>query len=463
MDAHILSVWRAGRAGSRWYLRLAVVDTGISYTKSRGLSIAYAVRGDGPIDLVIAPGFVSHIEAALEQPALEGFLNRLASFARVIVFDKAGTGLSDPIEEVTTLEERMEDLVAVLDAVGSEHVALFGVSEGAPMCALFAASHPERTRALIMYGSYAKGIADDDYPWAPLREQVELGAEMIEELWGTGVLLDVYAPSRAEDPEFARWWARYQRLAASPGMAKAVARLAAEVDIREVLPAISAPTLVLHRSGDLLWPVEGARFVSEQIEGARLVVCDGIDHFPFAGDTDQLLSEIETFLTGSRAEPDPERQLLTVLFTDIVDSTRRGAELGDRRWRHLLEGHDVVVREQLSRFRGQEVKTTGDGFLATFDGPARGIHCARAIAEGVQPLEIEVRAGLHTGECEVRGDDIAGIAVNIGARISALADPGQVLVSSTVRDLVVGSDFDFEPRGEHALKGVPGEWSLFSV
>jgi class 3 adenylate cyclase len=439
------------------------VNADISYTKSRGLSIAYSVRGDGPIDLVVVPGFVSHLEAGLEQPAIAGFLRRLSSFARVIVFDKAGTGLSDPVEDATTLEERMEDLVAVLDAVGAERVALFGVSEGAPMCALFAATHPERARALIMYGSYAKGIGTEDYPWAPAREQVEMGGEMIELEWGSGVFLDVYAPSRADDPEFARWWAQYQRLSASPGMAKAVARLAAEVDIREVLPAISVPTLVLHRSGDLLWPVEGAEFVSEQIEGSRFVVVDGIDHFPFVGDTDALLSEVETFLTGSSAEPHPERQLLTVLFTDIVDSTRRGAELGDRRWRELLEGHDDVVREQLARYRGQEVKTTGDGFLATFDGPARGIQCAQAISQGVRPLEIEVRAGLHTGECEIRGEDIGGIAVNIGARISTLAGPSEVLVSSTVRDLVVGADFDFESRGSHALKGVPGEWSLFSV
>jgi class 3 adenylate cyclase len=439
------------------------VEAEVSYTKSRGMNIAYAVNGEGPIDLVVVPGFVSHLEAAFEQPAIGRFIRRLTSFARVIVFDKAGTGLSDPVEEATTLEQRMEDLTAVLDAVGCERVALFGVSEGAPMCALFAASHPARTRALIMYGSYAKGVADEDYPWAPLQAQVELGSEMIEEEWGRGVLLDVYAPSRAEDPDFVRWWARYQRLAASPGMARAVARLAAEVDIREVLPAISAPTLVLHRSGDLLWPVEGAEFVSKQIEGARFVVCEGVDHFPFVGDTEALLSEVEDFLTGSRAEPDPERQLLTVLFTDIVDSTRRGAELGDRRWRELLEGHDEIVRAQLGRFRGREVKTTGDGFLATFDGPARGIQCAQAITRGVRPLGIEVRAGLHTGECEVRGDDIAGITVNIGARVSALAGSGEVLVSSTVRDLVVGSDFEFEPRGAHTLKGVPGEWSLFAV
>jgi class 3 adenylate cyclase len=314
-----------------------------------------------------------------------------------------------------------------------------------------------------MYGSYARGIATEDYPWAPVREQVELGSEMIEEEWGSGVLLDVYAPSVAGDPDFATWWAQYQRLAASPGMAKSVAQLAAEVDIREVLPAIKVPTLVLHRSGDLLWPVDGAEFISQQIEGSRLVVSEGIDHFPFVGDTEPLLSEVEAFLTGSRAEPDPDRRLLTVLFTDIVDSTKRGAELGDRRWRELLELHDRTVRDQIDRHRGRAVKSTGDGFLATFDGPARGIRCAQGIAAAIRPLGIEVRAGLHTGECEIRGEDIAGIAVNIAARVSDLAGPSEVLVSSTVRDLVVGSDFDFEPRGAQALKGIPGEWGLFAA
>jgi class 3 adenylate cyclase len=439
------------------------VDPEISYAKSRGLSIAYSVTGDGPLDLVIVPGFVSHLEGAFGQPAIANSMRRLGSFARVIVFDKPGTGLSDPAEGASTLEERMEDMTAVLDAAGVDHVALFGISEGAPMSALFAATHPKRTQALVMYGSYARGIATEDYPWAPERVQVEMGAEMIEEEWGSGVLLEVYAPSKLGDAAFERWWGQYQRLSASPGMAKAVAELASEVDIREVLPAISVPTLVLHREGDLLWPVEGARFIAGKIEGAKLVECEGIDHFPFAGDSEAVISEVESFLTGSQRIPEPERQLLTVLFTDIVDSTETGAELGDRRWRELLEGHDAVVRERLDRFRGQEVKTTGDGFLATFDGPARAIACAREISAAVQPLGIEVRAGLHTGECEIRGDDIAGITVNIGARISALAGAGEVLVSRTVKDLVVGSDIDFEERGAHPLKGVPGEWAVFAA
>ena len=435
----------------------------ISYAKSRGLSIAYSVAGDGPLDLVVVPGFVSHQEAAFRQPAIARAMRRLSSFARVIGFDKPGTGLSDPAKGPSTLEERMEDLTAVLDAVGAERAALFGVSEGAPMCALFAASHPARTEALIMYGSYAKGIATDDYPWAPMQVQADMGGEMIEEEWGTGVMLEVYAPSKVDDPDFARWWAQYQRQAASPGMARAVAELASEVDIRDVLPAISVPTLVLHRTGDQLWPVEGARYISEQIEGAKFVECEGIDHFPFVGDSDALFSEVESFLTGSRRMPELERQLLTVMFTDIVDSTQRGAELGDRLWRNLLDGHDDVVREQIGRFRGEEVNTTGDGFLATFDGPARGIACASEITSAVRPLGIEVRAGLHTGECEIRGDDIGGITVNIGARISALAGPGEVLVSGTVKDLVVGSEIEFEPRGSHPLKGVPGEWDVFAA
>jgi class 3 adenylate cyclase len=274
-------------------------------------------------------------------------------------------------------------------------------------------------------------------------------------------MLEVYAPSKLDDPDFARWWAQYQRQAASPGMARATARLASEVDIREVLPAISVPTLILHRKHDSLWPVEGARYISEQIEGAELVELEGIDHFPFVGDSEAVFGEVESFLTGSRRMPEPERQLLTVMFTDIVDSTKRGAEMGDRLWHNLLDGHNEVVREQLERFRGREVSTAGDGFLATFDGPARGIACAEEITRAVRPLGIEVRAGLHTGEVEIRGEDIGGMTVNIGARISAMAGPGEVLVSGTVKDLVVGSDIEFEPRGSHPLKGVPGEWDVF--
>lgn len=435
----------------------------IAYAKSHGLSVAYAVLGSGPPDLVVVPGFVSHLEVALEHPAIAGALARLASFARVITFDKPGTGLSDPVDGAPTLEERMDDLAAVLDAAGVERAALVGISEGALMSALFAATHPGRTQALVMYGCYAKGLAAADYPWAPTRKQVDLAVRMIQEDWGRGAFLDLYAPSASGDAGFARWWARYERLAASPAMAEAVVTLAAASDIRRVLPAISVPTLVLHRRDDALLPVEGARFVAGRIPGARLVELTGVDHFPYTGDTEAFLDEIEAFLTGTRHAPDLNRQLLTVLFTDIVGSTERAAELGDRRWRTLLEHHNDAVREQLRRFRGDEVKTIGDGFLAIFDGPARGVQCAQAISRDARGLGIEIRAGLHTGECEMQESDITGMAVNIGARVCALAGPGDVLVSSTVKDLVVGSALAFEPRGSHLLKGVPGAWTLFAA
>jgi len=331
------------------------------------------------------------------------------------------------------------------------------------MSALFAATHADRTQALIMYGSYARGSATDDYPWAPEWDQVEAAAQMIDTEWGKGLWLDVYAPSVAADPEFARWWSHYQRVAASPAMAKAVVRLAAEIDIRDVLPAISAPTLVLHRSGDFLWPVEGARFVAESIPGARLVELAGEDHFPFAGDVELLLDEVESFLTGTRHAPESDRRLLTVLFTDIVESTEQLAELGDRRWRGLLERHDALIRAELKRHGGREIKTTGDGFLATFEGPARAIECAQAIVAGAGSLGIGIRAGVHTGECEVVGDDVAGMAVHIGARVGALACSGEVCVSGTVKDLVVGSGIEFSERGTRELKGVPGEWPIYRV
>jgi class 3 adenylate cyclase len=439
------------------------VDLEIAYAKSRGLNVAYSLAGDGPIDLVLAPGFVSHLEAGFELPAIERAVRRLTRFARVISFDKPGTGLSDPIDGPQTLEHRMEDLMAVLDDAGAERAALFGISEGAPMSALFAATHADRTRALIMYGSYARGSAADDYPWAPEWDQVEAAAQMIDAEWGKGLWLDVYAPSVAADPEFARWWSHYQRVAASPAMAKAVVRLAAEIDIRHVLPAISAPTLVLHRSGDFLWPVEGARFVAESIPGARLVELAGADHFPFAGDVELLLDEVESFLTGTRYASEPDRRLLTVLFTDIVESTEQLAVLGDRRWRGLLERHDALIRGELKRHGGREIKTTGDGFLATFEGPARAIECAQAIVAGAGSLGIEIRAGVHTGECEVVGDDVAGMAVHIGARVGALARSGEVWVSGTVKDLVVGSGIEFSERGTRELKGVPGEWPIYRV
>ncbi len=440
-----------------------MVEPQIAYAKSRGLKVAYGVVGDGPIDLVFVPGFVSHIEASFEFPPIERATRRLNRFARVITFDKPGTGLSDPVEGVSTLEERMEDLIAVLDAAGIERGALFGVSEGALMSALFAATHVDRVRALVMYGSYARGSWAEDYPWAPTPEQAAAGAELIEDGWGQGFWLDAIAPSFARDPELVRWWARYERQAASPAMARAITRLAVEIDIRDVLPAISVPTLVLHRTGDMTWPIDGARYIAERIPGAKLVELEGFDHFPFAGDVDALLDEVESFLTGARPVREADRRLLTVLFTDIVGSTERAAELGDRRWRAVLQRHDELVRAEIGRHGGRAVKATGDGFLATFEGPARAIECARTLAAATAPLGIEIRAGLHTGECELIGDDIGGMCVHLAARVCSLAGPGEVLVSRTVKDLVVGSGIEFSERGAHKLKGVPGEWELLSV
>jgi class 3 adenylate cyclase len=440
-----------------------VIEPQIAYTKSRGHNVAYAVVGDAPLALAFVPGFVSHIEAAFEFPPIQRVVRRLTRFARMITFDKPGTGLSDPVEGVPTLEERMEDLTAVLDAAGVERASLFGVSEGAPMSALFAATHVHRVEALVMYGAYAKGSWAEDYPWAPTPEQSAAGAELIEDAWGQGLWLDAFAPSFAGDPQLVRWWARYERQAASPAMAKAISRLASEVDIRDILPAISVPTLVLHRKGDMSWPVDGARYMAERIPGAKLVELDGPDHFPFAGDVDALIDEVESFLTGARPLREADRRLLTVLFTDIVGSTRRAAELGDRRWRTLLERHDELARAAIERAGGRAVKSTGDGFLATFEGPARAIECARALAASATPLGIEIRAGLHTGECELIGDDIGGMCVHLAARVSGLAAAGEVLVSRTVKDLVVGSGIEFSERGAHELKGVPGSWELFSV
>jgi class 3 adenylate cyclase/pimeloyl-ACP methyl ester carboxylesterase len=441
-----------------------VIEPRIAYAKSRGLNVAYTVIGDAGLDLVFVPGFVSHLEASLDFPPIARAIQRLNRFARVISFDKPGTGLSDPVEGVPTLEERMEDLTAVLDAAGVERAALFGVSEGGPMSALFAATHVDRVTALVMYGSYARGGSwAEEYPWAPTAEQSAAGVALIEEGWGQGYWLEALAPSFAGDPGLVERWARFERQAASPAMARAISRLATEVDIREILPAISVPTLVLHRTGDLNWPVDGARYIAERIPGAKLVELDGIDHFPFAGDVNTLLDEVESFLTGVRPAPEADRRLLTVLFTDIVGSTERAAELGDRRWRALLERHDDLARAEIGRQGGRVVKTIGDGFLATFEGPARAIECARALRAVTAALGVQIRAGMHTGECELMGDDIGGMCVHLAARVCALGGPGDVLVSRTVKDLVAGSDIRFGDRGAHALKGVPDTWQLHVV
>jgi pimeloyl-ACP methyl ester carboxylesterase/class 3 adenylate cyclase len=433
------------------------------YALSGDAHIAYQVFGEGDLDLVFVPGFVSNIEHYWEMPKVPDLLERLGSFARVAIFDKRGTGLSDPVAEPPPLEQRMDDMQAVMDAAGMERAALFGVSEGGPASVLFAATYPDRTSALVLYGSTPRFRTDSDISWGATDEQIELVLADVFARWGEGALLEAFAPSAAGDPQMDEVWGRFQRAGASPAMARAVMAALFEIDVRDVLPTIRVPTLILHRKGDLIAPVEGGRLMAEKIPDAKLVEFEGTDHVPFTGDFEPVLDEMEEFLTGARQARPLDRVLATVMFTDIVGSTRRAADAGDRRWRELIERHDQLTRRQLERFRGQEVKTLGDGFLATFDGPARAIECAFAIRDGVGTHGLELRAGLHTGECELYGDDVRGMAVNIGARVGALADANEVLVSSTVKDLVVGADLRFTERGEHELKGVPGKWRLYAA
>ncbi|HEU0023169.1 MAG TPA: adenylate/guanylate cyclase domain-containing protein [Thermoleophilaceae bacterium] len=431
------------------------------------MNIAYQVAGDGPIDLVYVPGWVSNVETAWEDPDVSRFLERLASFSRVILFDKRGTGLSDrvPIDRLPTLEQRMDDVRAVMDAAGSERAALFGASEGGVMCALFAATYPERSAALVIYGSFATAVATDEYPhgMAP-REAWDEFIGALSELWDdAGGLLSIWAPSVGDDPVAQAAFGRYLRSGASPSAVVALTRMNSVTDVRHVLPAICVPTLVIHRSGDMIVTVEAGRDLAEMVEGSKYLELPGEDHLWFHGDTGAILDEMEEFLTGTRSSRVADRVLATVLFTDIVESTRHAAALGDRRWRDLLARHDRLTRRELERHRGRAVKTMGDGFLATFDGPARAIRCACSVRNAMRDLGIELRAGLHTGECELIGDDVGGIAVNIGARVGSVAEPGEVLVSRTVTDLVAGSGIEFSDRGLHSLKGVPGEWQLFAV
>lgn len=435
------------------------------YARSGDVHIAYQVIGDGPLDLVYVPGWISHVEYAWEEPALARFYARLASFSRLILFDKRGTGLSDRVadEALPTLEQRMDDVRAVMDAATSKRAALFGVSEGGPMSVLFAATYPERTDALVLYGTYARRIWAPDYPWGPTYEERMEFLEEIEHEWGGPVGLHAVAPTLARDERFSRWWASYLRQGASPSAAVALGRMNTEMDVRQVLPTIGVPTLVLHRAGDTDIEIGGSRYIAERIPGARFVELAGADHIPFVGDADALLDEIQEFLTGVRPPREPDRVLATVMFIDIVGSTERAAEMGDHRWRDLLEAYHGLVRKELATFDGRKIDFAGDGFLATFDGPARAIRCACAIRAEAARMGLAVRAGLHTGECELIGGEVGGIAVHIGARVGAKAGPGEVLVSSTVKDLVAGSGIRFSDGGVHALRGVPGEWHLFST
>jgi pimeloyl-ACP methyl ester carboxylesterase len=432
------------------------------YAKSGDLNIAYQVVGHGPFDLVYVPGWVSNIDLVWEKPKPARFLERLASFSRLILFDKRGTGMSDRVstDRLPTLEQRMDDVRAVLDAVGSENAALLGHSEGSGMSLLFAATYPKRSRALVLVGAFAKRLRSDDYPWAPSPEERIEAIEEVEREWGAGFDITYAAPH--EDPALLEWYSTYLRRSASPGSAAALMRMNSEIDTRRVLPTIRVPTLVLTRTGDRDVTVDEGRWLASQIPGARFVELPGDEHLLWAGDQDSLLEEIEQFLTGTRSAPDYDRVLSTVLFTDIVASTERARELGDRGWHEVLDEHHTRVRGVLEQYRGHEVDTAGDGFFASFDGPARAIRAACAIREGVQPLGIQIRAGLHTGECELMRDKIGAIAVHTGARVAAAAEPGEVLVSSTVKDLVAGSGIVFADRGERELKGV-GSWRLYSV
>ena len=424
----------------------------IQYAKtSDGVSIAYEVLGEGPRDFIFVPGIVSHVEFFHELPGYTDFLRRLAAFARVIVFDKRGNGLSDRILGAPSLEERMDDIRAVMEAVGSERAALLGVSEGGPLSLIFAATYPERVDAVILYETFA---------FLPPGDTVRDFGDAMAKLWGTGASLRIMARTRAREPQLQALWARAERLSISPGGVRALWELTADFDVRAVLPTVRAPCLVIHAASGF---VEQSRYLAEHLADARVIALDGTDHYPWFGDIDAIVSEVQEFLTGVRPAPEPDRVLATVLFTDIVRSTERAAELGDRRWHDLLDGYYALARRELGQFRGREINTTGDGFLATFDGPARGIRCACAINDSVGQLGITIRAGLHTGECEVMGEDVGGIAVHIGARVAAKAAAGEVLVSSTVKDLVAGSGLEFEERGSHRLKGVPEEWRLFAV
>ncbi|HEX2368798.1 MAG TPA: adenylate/guanylate cyclase domain-containing protein [Acidimicrobiia bacterium] len=435
------------------------------YAQSGEVNIAYQVVGSGERDLVYVPGWVSNIEVMWEDPGLARFLNRLASFSRLITFDKRGTGLSDsvPLEHLPTLEVRMDDLRAVMDAVGSERAVLFGHSEGGAMCMLFAATYPDRCDSLILTGSYATKVRSDDYPWAPSTEDRLAEIEALEQAWGDPEIFSYLVPSRADDQVFQAWLHKYQRLSASPRAAGALMRMNSMIDLTAILPSIRVPTLLLYRVDDLDVNIEEGRYLASKIPDARLVELPGADHAFWGGDTELLLEEIEEFITGHRVVGGPERVLATVLFTDIVDSTMRAAALGDSAWRDLLDRHHATVRAELARWRGKEIATAGDGFFATFDGPARAIRCARAVADGVGSLGIAVRCGLHTGEVETRGHDVSGLAVHIGARIAGLADAGEVLVSRTVKDLVAGAGFEFRDRGSHELKGVPDRWDVYEV
>jgi pimeloyl-ACP methyl ester carboxylesterase/DNA-binding winged helix-turn-helix (wHTH) protein/class 3 adenylate cyclase len=433
------------------------------YAQSGDVNIAYQTIGGGDLDVVFVMGWVSHLEYFWKEPHFAAFLNRLANFSRLILFDKRGTGLSDrvPLSELPTLEQRMDDVRAVMDAVGSEKAVLIGVSEGGPMCSLFAATYPEKTTALVMIGTYAKRIKDEDYPWGVSLEDREKFFDLMRNDWGKPVGIEERAPTLATDENFRDWWATYLRMGASPGAAVALTKMNAEIDVRDVLPTIQVPTLVIHRAGDMCLKVEEGRFVASRIPGCKYVELGGIDHLPFVGDRDEILDEIEEFLTGVRHAEEHDRVLATVMKVKIIDPQAQAAEITN--WEDVMERSGVYMRRQIELFKGREVSFDENGLLATFDGPARAIRCATAITDSARRLNIRVKTGLHTGECDVRGNKFSGVAVKLAEKIADEAALGEVLVSRTVKDLVAGSGLKFADDGVKSFDGIQGEWRLFRV
>jgi pimeloyl-ACP methyl ester carboxylesterase len=431
----------------------------IRYAKSGDVHVAYRVFGQGSVDLVLFPGFISHLDVWWEEPTLARWLTRLAESVRVIMFDKRGTGLSDRVGRQPGMDERMDDARAVMDAMGLERAAVMGISEGGSLASLFAATHPERCQALVLYGAFARFSS-----WLATPEALQKFFAYIDKAWGSGASLAGFAPSVAGDKHFQEWWGHFERLGASPAGCIEIMRLNSQIDITDILPSIHVPTLVIHRSDDATVNVEGGRELAARIPAARYVELAGKDHLFFLGDNaDEILDLIVEFLTGTKSVPVLDRVLATVLFTDIVDSTVRAEALGDAAWRELLTAHDSAVRRELARFRGHEVKSLGDGFLATFDGPARAIHCARAISAATHAISVPVRVGVHTGEVELVENDVRGIAVHIAARVADLGKADDVIVSRTVKDLVAGSGLSFDDYGTHSLKGMPDAWQLYRV
>jgi len=425
--------------------------------------IAYQSFGEGGRDFVLVPGVVSNLEFAWEHPPYRRFMNRLASFSRVTVYDKRGMGLSDPLDAAAGFDQHLDDLAAVIDASESADPAVMGWSDGAAVAALFAAHHPGVVQSLVLYGAFAKLLESSDYPEGGPPEQLEEVLEGVDQGWGEGVSLSFLAFEKLGDEDFCRWWGRYERASASPGLVLSALRLDSQFDIRGTLPAIHVPTLLIHRTEDPVMSVEAARFMARRIPDARLVELPGTLHWPWLGDTEAVLAEVEEFLTGARPSVEHDRALATVLFTDVVGSTEMAAKLGDRGWRRLLEDHDATAGRELRAHRGKLIKSTGDGLLATFDRPAAAIRCTQSLRESLSRQGLQIRAGLHTGEIELMGEDVGGMAVHIAARVSSLAQAGQTLASRTVKDLVVGSGIHFEEAGARQLKGVPGEWELFAV